>query len=100
MLCTNSLDETTFKNYGINLDQTPILCDNTSAINVSKNPIQYSRTKHIKIRHHFLRNHVQKINVIKFVSTENQLVDIFTKPFSEEQFIKIRYELGIMNVAS
>jgi len=40
--------------YGILLDHFPIRCDNTSAINLSKNPVQHSRTKHIEIRHHFL----------------------------------------------
>ena len=40
--------------YGIKLDHILIQCDNTSAINLSKNLIQYSRTKHIDIRHHFL----------------------------------------------
>ena len=90
----------TLRDYSINLDQIPILCDNTSAINLSKNPIQHSRTNHIEIRHHFLRDHIKKADVvIKFVSTENQLADIFTKPFSEEHFIKISYELGMMNVA-
>ena len=89
------------RDYCINLDQMPILCDNTSAINLSKNPIQHSRTKHIEIRHHFLRDHVQKGDVvIKFISTEKQLADIFTKPLSEELFIKIRHELGMMNIAS
>ncbi|KAH9689830.1 Integrase catalytic domain-containing protein [Citrus sinensis] len=91
----------TLRDYGIILDHIPILCDNTSAINLSKNPIQHSRTKHIEIRHHFLRDHVQKGDVvIKFVSTENQLADVFTKPLSEEHFIKIRHELGMMNVES
>ena len=46
--------------YGILLDHIPIRCDNTSAINLSKNLVQYSRTKHIEIRHHFLRDHVLK----------------------------------------
>jgi len=46
--------------YGLKLDHIPICCDNTSAINLSKNPILHSRTKHIEIRHHFLQDHVQK----------------------------------------
>jgi len=46
--------------YGILLDHIPIRCDNTSAINLSKNPVQHFRTKHIEIRHHFLRDHVLK----------------------------------------
>ncbi|KAH9673511.1 Integrase catalytic domain-containing protein [Citrus sinensis] len=87
----------TLRDYGINLEQIPIKCDNTSAINLSKNPIQHSRTKHIEIRHHFLRDHVQKRDIaLEFISTEKQLADIFTKPLCEEQFSKIRHELGMM----
>ena len=48
------------EDFGLYFDHIPINCDNTSAINLSKNPIQHSRTKHIEIRHHFLRDHVQK----------------------------------------
>ena len=89
------------RDYNINFDQIPILCDNTNTINLSKNLIQHSRTKHIEIRHYFLRHHVKKGDiVIKFVFTKNRLADIFTKPHSEEQFIKIRHEFGMMNVAS
>jgi len=54
------------------LSQIPLLCDNTSAINLTKNPIQHSTTKHIEIRHHFIRDHV--INgdcIIRFVNSEN-----------------------------
>ena len=55
----------------------PILCDNTSAINISKNPIQHSRTKHIDIKHHFICDHVLKGDIeLKFVSTSEQLADI------------------------
>ena len=69
----------------------PIKCDNTSVISISKNLVQHSRTKHIEIRHHFLRDHAQKSDIILgFVSTKDQLVDISTKPLSEEQFIDIR----------
>ena len=69
-------------------------------INLSKHPIQHSRTKHIEIRHHFSRDHVKKGDIsLSFVSTEKQLADIFTKPFSEEQFTKIRHELGMINIA-
>ena len=65
--------------YGLILDHILIRCDNTSAINLSKNPIMHSRTKHIEIRHHFLRDHVQKGDcVLEFIDTTNQLADIFT----------------------
>ncbi|GJS09301.1 hypothetical protein Tco_0366097 [Tanacetum coccineum] len=49
--------------YGIRLDDIPIICDNKGAIDLSKNPVQHSRTKHIEIRHHFLRDNVQKGNI-------------------------------------
>ena len=74
----------------------PIKCDNTSAINLSKNSIQYSRMKYIDIRHHFIRDHVQNENIIlEFVPTKNQLADIFTKPLNADRFEQIRGELGL-----
>ena len=67
-----------------------IFCDNTSAINITKNPIQHSHTKHIEIRHHFIRDHAFKEDIsIEFVDTHNQLADIFTKPLSEDQFVRL-----------
>jgi len=62
------------------------LCDNTSVINLTKNPIEHSRTKHIEIRHHFICDHVNNGDcTIQFVSFEEQLVDLFTKPFNKEK---------------
>jgi hypothetical protein len=58
----------------------------------------HSRTKHIDIRHHFLRDHVLKRDVeVNFVDTHNQLADIFTKPLAKEPFFKIQRELGILD---
>ena len=86
--------------YGIILDHIPIKCDNTSAINLSKNPVLHSRTKHIEIRHHFLRDHVLKGDcVLEFVDTKNQLADIFTKPFPKETFFAIRREPGLLDAS-
>ena len=51
----------TLKDFDLIFNITPIMCDNTSAINLSKNPVNHSRTKHIEIQHHFLRDHVAKI---------------------------------------
>ena len=57
--------------------------------------MQHSKTKHIEISHHFLRNHAQKGDItLEFVSTKDQLANIFTKPLSEEQFVDIRRQLG------
>lgn len=62
--------------YGVTHDIMTIYCNNTSAINISKNPFQHSRTKHICIRD-LVEN---KIINIEHISTENQLADLFTKP--------------------
>ena len=86
--------------YGIVLDHIPIKCDNTSAIILSKNPVLHSRTKHIEIRHHFIRDHVLKGDcVLEFVDTKNQLADIFTKPLNKDSFYNIRRELGMLDVS-
>jgi len=58
--------------FGLNLSKIPLLCDNTSVINLTKNPIQHSRNKHIEIRHHFIRDHVNNGDCeIQFVNTKN-----------------------------
>ena len=84
--------------FGLKFNRIPIKCDNTSAINLSKNPVMHSRSKHIEIRHHFIRDHVQKDDIVlEFIETEFQLADIFTKPLDENRFIFIRRELGMLN---
>jgi hypothetical protein len=66
----------------------PLLCDNESAIKLTNNPVQHARTKHIDVRHHFIRDHQQKGNIsIESMGTEYQLADIFTKPFDEKSFV-------------
>ena len=86
------------EDFRITMDHIPIKCDNTSAISLTKNPIQHFRTKHIEIRHHFIRDYVQKCDVvIKFVDTLHQLADIFTKPLDKASFCTIRGKLGMMN---
>ena len=85
--------------YGVKLSKVPLYCDNTSAINLTKNLIQHSKTKHKEIRHHFVRDHVQKRDCeIQFVKTENQLADLFTKPLARDRFNRIRTELGILDM--
>ena len=77
-------------------DHISIKCDNTNAINLSKNLVQHSRTKYIEIRHHFLRDHVQKGDIVlEFVNTDKQFANIFTKPQIEDCFNFIRGELGM-----
>jgi hypothetical protein len=86
--------------YGLVLNKIPIFCDNTSAIAISNNPVQHSRTKHIDIRYHFIREHVMNETVVlHFVPTEDQLADIFTKPLDESTFSRLVGELGMLNIA-
>ncbi|GJR42582.1 retrovirus-related pol polyprotein from transposon TNT 1-94 [Tanacetum coccineum] len=76
--------------YGIKLDDIPIMCDDKGAIDLSKNPVQHSHTKHIELRHHFLRENVQKGNIsIKKVSSEDNIADILTKPLKKENGLLI-----------
>jgi len=92
--------EQQLSDYGIVLDHIPIKCDNTSAINISKNPILHSRTKHKEIRHHFLRDHVLKGDcVLEFEDTKNQLADIFTKPLPKDSFYTNRREFGLLDAS-
>ena len=84
--------------YGFKLEKIPIFCDNTSAIAITQNPVQHSRTKHIDIRYHFIREHVMNgIVELHFVPSEKQLADIFTKPLDESTFSRLVSELGMLN---
>jgi hypothetical protein len=85
----------TLRDYSYKLSKVPLLCDNESAIRMADNPVEHSRTKHIDIRYHFLRDHQQKEGIeIAYVNTHNQLADIFTKPLDEKTFSKLRASLG------
>jgi hypothetical protein len=88
----------TLRDYGYKLRKVPLLCDNESVIYMADNPVEHSRTKHIDIRYHFLRDQQQKGDIeIAYVSTHNQLADIFTKPLDEKTFSKLRNELNILD---
>nr|GFC22526.1 copia protein [Tanacetum cinerariifolium] len=71
---------TQLTDYGFHFDKIPIYCDSKSAIALSCNPVQHSRTKHIVVRYHFIKEHVEKSTIeLYFVKTDYQLADIFTK---------------------
>ena len=74
-----------------------IKCDNTSAINMSKNPIMHSKTKHIPIKYHYLWEHVsQKAIKLEYIDTKEQITDIFTKPLPKEAFEHLRQKMGVI----
>ncbi|WVZ94092.1 hypothetical protein U9M48_040029 [Paspalum notatum var. saurae] len=71
----------TLSDFGLRFGKIPLLVDCTSAISVAKNLVLHSRTKHIDVRFHFLRDHYEKGDIdLVHVASENQLADIFTKP--------------------
>eukprot|EP00253_Pinus_taeda_P020550 PITA_20550 len=73
-----------------------ILCDNTSAISISENPVMHSNTKNIPIKNHFLQEKVlqQKVK-LEYVPSKEQVVDIFTKPLPREKFEYLRQKLSV-----
>jgi hypothetical protein len=88
----------TLRDFGCEFKRIPLLYDNESAIKLANNLVQHSRTKHIDIRHHFLRDLEAKRDIeLCHVNTENQLADIFTKPLDETRFCFLRSELNILD---
>ncbi|KAM2230101.1 hypothetical protein ACFX1S_014550 [Malus domestica] len=80
------------KDFGeLQVETTPLLCDNTFAIAMTKNPVFHQRTKHIKRIYHFIREALQD-NTIKLIyySTEDHIVDIFTKALPNERYNYLR----------
>ncbi|GKA59886.1 retrovirus-related pol polyprotein from transposon TNT 1-94 [Tanacetum coccineum] len=80
--------------YDIIYEKVPIFCDNTSAIAISNKPVLHSRTKHIDIRYHFIRDHILKGDIeLHFIPIQYQVADIFTKPLDEPTFKRLIVEL-------
>jgi hypothetical protein len=86
----------TMRDYGVTYKSVPLMCNSSSAICLAHNPIFHERAKHIKVRHHFLRDHVEKGDIeMKFIDTQRQLADIFTKPLDSSHFASLWGELGV-----
>jgi hypothetical protein len=82
------------RDYRVAYKSVPLMCDNSSVICLAQNPVFHGRAKHIKVRHHFLRDHVEKGDIMmKYIDTERQLVDIFTKPLDASHFASLRGNL-------
>ena len=86
--------------YEISQDTMIVYCDNSSAIDISKNPVQHSKTKHIEIRYYFIRDLIErKIVCLEYIPTESQNADILSngrfikkKMLSNGRFIKIHIQ--------
>jgi hypothetical protein len=91
----------TLNDFGIKFKQVLLLCDNESPVKLTNNSAQHSRTKHIDVRHHFIRDHQQKGDIcIESVGTDDQLADIFTKPLDEKRFYNLKNELNILDFSN
>nr|GEW30630.1 copia protein [Tanacetum cinerariifolium] len=89
---------TQLTDYDFFYDKVPIYCDSKSAIAISCNPVQHTRTKHIDVRYHFIKDHVEKGTIeLYFVGTEYQLADLFMKFLPEARFKFLVKKLGMMN---
>jgi hypothetical protein len=71
----------TVRDFGVRFERVPLMCDNTSAILVAKNPVFNKKMRHVERIHHFLRDHVEKGDIeMRYIGTKRQLANIFTKP--------------------
>ncbi|KAK6163686.1 hypothetical protein DH2020_000550 [Rehmannia glutinosa] len=88
------------RDYEVEEKEIPIMCDNTSAIAITQNHVLHSRIKHIDVRYHFIRDHVEKKDItLEYISTDKQLADIFTKPLCESRFEELKHELGLIELS-
>nr|GFB05340.1 copia protein [Tanacetum cinerariifolium] len=91
---------TQLTDYGFYFNKIPIYCDSKSAIAISCNPVQHSRTKHIDVRYHFIKEHVEKGTIkLYFVKMDYQLADIFTKALPADHFNYLVHRLGMRSLS-
>ncbi|GKB27827.1 retrovirus-related pol polyprotein from transposon TNT 1-94 [Tanacetum coccineum] len=91
---------TQLTDYGFHFNKIPIYCDSKSAIAISCNPVQHSRTKHIAVRYHFIKEHVEKGTIeLYFVKTDYQLADLFTKALPVDLFNYLVRRLGMRSLS-
>ncbi|KAJ9557809.1 hypothetical protein OSB04_012423 [Centaurea solstitialis] len=91
--------KTQLADFGYTMNQIPIYCDSQSAIQITANPVQHSKTKHIDIRYHFIRDHVEKGNIeLYFVESDLQLANLFTKAFDEKRHFFLLSKLGMLDL--
>jgi hypothetical protein len=77
----------TMRDFGVIFERVSLMCDNTCAISIAKNPVFHKSMRHLEMRHHFLRDHIEKGDIkMRYIDTERQLVDIFTKLFDASHF--------------
>jgi hypothetical protein len=84
------------RDYEVIYKSVPLMSDSSSAICLAQNPVFHGRAKHIKVRYHFLRDHVEKGDILmKYIDTERQQANIFTKSLDATRFASLRGEFGV-----
>jgi hypothetical protein len=84
------------RDFGVRFERVSLMYNNTSAISVAKNPVFHKKMRLVERRHHFLRDHVEKGDIeMRYIDTERQLTDIFTKPLDASRFVDLRGEIGV-----
>jgi hypothetical protein len=83
--------------FDLEMEENMILCDNQSCIKMTENPVFHDRSKHIEIYYHYIYDMVQRgaLN-LQYVSMDEQVVDVLTKPLSHVKFEHFRDKLGII----
>jgi hypothetical protein len=83
--------------FDLEMEATMILCDNQSCIKMTKNPVFHDRSKHIEIQYHYIRDMVRRGALkLQYVSTDEQVADVLTKPLSRVKFEHFRDKFGIV----
>nr|GEV25115.1 retrovirus-related Pol polyprotein from transposon TNT 1-94 [Tanacetum cinerariifolium] len=99
-LLGEKLMRTQLTDYGFHFHKNPIYCDSKSSIAISRNPVQHSRTKHIAVCYHFIKDNVEQGTIeLYFVKTNYQLADLFTKALSVDRFNYLVRRLGMRSLS-
>ena len=89
------------KELHMSQETTEIFVDNKSSLALAKNPVFHDRSKHIDTRYHFIQHYIARKEVqLEFVKSQDQVVDIFTKPLKYDTFYKLRALLGVIRKTS
>jgi hypothetical protein len=87
------------RDFGVGFERVPLMCDNSSVISVAKTLVFHKRMRHLERRHHFLRHHVEKEDIkMRYIETERQLDNIFTKHLDVSHFANLRGEISVYHL--
>jgi hypothetical protein len=87
------------RDFGVRFERVLLMCDNTSVIAVAKNPVFHKKMRYVERRHPFLIDHAEKEDIeMRYIDTERQLADIFTKPLDSSRFVDLREKIGVCHI--